>query len=153
MFRYGGHGGHHPESSGMGDVGQFHQGVLVGAVAVDADQHGPGAAALHLAQPLSGDGGHPAPVGGHRDDRHVLPAERQGGKVPVAVGQIRHPARGQGIGCGGGAAGGAEDQLIYHLRSLPYNGVPLSYKIPGGLYSPGGKIGYSVNNPCMKSKH
>ena len=66
VLRHRGHTGRHPEPGGLRQVGQLCQGILIGPVAVDADQHRPGAAALHLCQTPGGGHRHPAAVGGAR---------------------------------------------------------------------------------------
>ncbi|OUQ21243.1 hypothetical protein B5E80_16650 [Flavonifractor sp. An135] len=58
----------------------------MGPVAVHAHQYRPGAVPLQRAQPLHRRAGHPAAVGGHGDDRHILSALKKAGLITVARG-------------------------------------------------------------------
>ena len=91
MLRNGGNGCNHLKTSLLCGIFQFYQRVLIGAVAIDANQDGPGTVAMHYTQPLCRHSRHTATVnqylgrGGERTGTYltcfVLNFDLQNGQI------------------------------------------------------------------------
>ena len=88
MFGNGRYGGNHLEPCPGGLVTQLHQRILVGPVAIDAEQDGPGSVAVHRGQTCRSDGRHPSAVGGHGNQRHLLGAQLHLPEIDLASRQV-----------------------------------------------------------------
>ena len=72
MFRNGGNCRNHLKASLLCGILQFYQRILIGTVAIDTNQNGPGTVAMDHPQPLCCYSRNTTTIGRHGNDRYIL---------------------------------------------------------------------------------